>query len=131
MHHGTETVGKVLELLVLLTLGSMLTITGLGGPGLAGWLLAPLLVLVIRPLLVLATTNPRLMNLRSRVFLGFFGVRGVAAVFYAAAVVNSHALPSGEQHVVVWTTIACVVTSVVVHGVSATPLTKTLLGRAP
>jgi NhaP-type Na+/H+ or K+/H+ antiporter len=131
MHHGTETVGKVLELLVLVMLGSMLTISGLGAPGVSGWLLAPLLIVVIRPLLVLATTSSRLMNVRSRVFLGFFGVRGVAAVFYAAAVVNSHALPAGEQRVVVWTTIACVVTSIVVHGVSATPLTKTLLGRAP
>jgi NhaP-type Na+/H+ or K+/H+ antiporter len=130
MHHGTETVGKVLELLVLLMLGSMLTIGGVGAPGLSGWLLAPLLILVIRPLLVLATTRSRLMNVRARVFLGFFGVRGVAAVFYAAAVVNAHALPAAEEHVV-WTTIVCVVTSIVVHGVSATPLTKILLGRAP
>ena len=61
--------------------------------------------------------------MRSRIFLGFFGVRGVAAVFYAAVVVESHALPP-EQHVVVWTTIACVIASIVVHGLSATPLTN-------
>jgi NhaP-type Na+/H+ or K+/H+ antiporter len=90
--------------------------------------LAPLLLLVIRPVLVLATTNPRLMCLRSRIFLGFFGVRGVAAVFYAAVVVDTHALPAAQQHVVVWTTLACVVTSIVVHGLSATPLTSKLLG---
>jgi len=128
MHQGTEAAGKTLELLVLIMLGSMLTIPGLRAPGLSGWLLAPLLLLVIRPVLVLATTNPRLMSLRSRVFLGFFGVRGVAAVFYAAVVVDSHALPAAEQHVVVWTTLACVVTSIVVHGLSATPLTRRLLG---
>jgi NhaP-type Na+/H+ or K+/H+ antiporter len=131
IHHGTEAAGKILELLVLLMLGSMVTISGLRVPGVSGWLLAPLLLLVIRPVLVLATTNPRLMSLRSRVFLGFFGVRGVAAVFYAAVVVDSHALTATEQHVVVWTTLACVLTSVIVHGLSATPLTKMLLDRQP
>lgn len=77
MHRGTEAAGTTLVLLVLLMLGSMLTVSGLSAPGVAGWLLAPLLLLVIRPALVLATTNPRFMSLRSRVFLGFFGVRGV------------------------------------------------------
>ncbi|MDQ6805372.1 MAG: cation:proton antiporter [Actinomycetota bacterium] len=127
MHRGTEAAGKTLELLVLVMLGSMLTITGLRAPGVGGWLLAPLLLLVFRPMLVLATTNPRLMNLRSRIFLGFFGVRGVAAIFYAAVVVDSHALPPAQQRIVVWTTVACVISSIIVHGVSATPLTHELL----
>lgn len=127
IRHGTEAAGKTLELLVLLMLGSMLTISGLEAPGVSGWLLAPLLLLVIRPILVLATTNPRLMNLRSRIFLGFFGVRGVAAVFYAAVVVDAHALAPKQQHVVVWTTIACVIASIVVHGLSATHPTRKLL----
>ncbi len=127
MHGAIEAAGKTLELLVLLMLGSMLTIAGLRAPGVTGWLLAPLLLFVIRPMLVLATTNPRLMGLRSRIFLGFFGVRGVAAVFYAAVVVDAHVLSPAEQHVVVWTTIVCVISSIIVHGLSATPLTNKLL----
>ncbi len=130
MHRGTDAAGKILELLVLLMLGSMLTISGLRAPGIGGWLLAPVLLLVIRPALVLATTNPRLMSMRSRIFLGFFGVRGVAAIFYAT-VVNSRALPVAEQHIVVWTTIACVITSIVIHGLSATPLTNKLIDPEP
>ncbi len=127
IHHGTEAAGKTLELLVLVMLGSMVTITGLRAPGLTGWLLAPLLLLVIRPVLVLATTNPRLMSVRSRAFLGFFGVRGVAAIFYVAVVIDSHALPAGQQRIVVWTTIACVISSIILHGLTATSLTNTLL----
>ena len=127
MHGGIEAAGKTLELLVLLMLGSMLTIAGLRAPGATGWLLAPLLLLVVRPMLVLATINPRLMGLRSRIFRGFFGVRGVAAVFYAAVVVDAHVLSPAEQHVVVWTTIVCVISSIIVHGLSATPLTNKLL----
>ena len=53
-------------------------------PGVAGWLLAPLLLLVIRPALVFATAGPRFMDRRARLFLGFFGVRGVAALYYAS-----------------------------------------------
>ena len=130
VHHGAEISGKTLELLVLLMLGTMLTSAGLSAPGTAGWLLAPLLLLVIRPVLVLATAGPKFMNRGGRLFLAFFGVRGVAALFYAAVVVDSHALTPSEQHVVVWTTIACVMTSIVVHGLSATPLTKRWLGAA-
>lgn len=123
-HHASEAAGKSLELLVLLLLGTMITTEGLGVPGVAGWLLAPALILIIRPGLVLLTVRGDHMDRRAKVFLGFFGVRGVAALFYAAVVAESHALEPSEQTVVVWTTIAVVVASIVVHGVSATPLTK-------
>ncbi len=128
MHDGTHNAGIFLELLVLLLLGSMLTRAGLSVPGVAGWLLAPLIVFVIRPVLVLATAG-RFLSLKSRVFLGFFGVRGVAALFYAAIVAGSGALSPRETSVVVWTTIACVVFSIIVHGTAATPLTNRLLGH--
>ncbi len=72
---------------------------------------------------MLATTNPQLMNLGSRIFLGFFGV---AAVFSAAVVVDAHALAPKQQHIFVWT-IACVISSIVVQGLSATRLTRKLL----
>lgn len=128
LHEGAERISTVLELLVLLLIGSMLTTSGLGAPGLAGWGLAPLLIVVIRPALVLALTPPGLIDLKGRLFLGFFGVRGVAALFYAAVVAESGVLAAGEQRVVVWTTIAVVVVSIVVHGLTAAPLTRRLLG---
>ncbi|MGI8558896.1 MAG: cation:proton antiporter [Solirubrobacteraceae bacterium] len=124
IHTGTQTAGRTLELVVLLLLGTILTLHGLSGPGIAGWLLAPLLLLVIRPALVFATAGKRFMTTRQRLFLGFFGVRGVAALFYATVVVEAHVLDAREQHILVWTTIACVVTSIVVHGIAATPLTR-------
>ncbi len=127
LHEGVERVGTLLELLVLLLVGSMLTLSGLGAPGLAGWLLAPLVIVVVRPVLVLATTPSGLMDLRGRVFLGFFGVRGVAALFYAAVVARSGVLGAAEQHVVVWTTVAVVIASILVHGLTARPLTQRLL----
>jgi len=128
-HRGAETAGTLLELIVLLLLGSMLTTTGLAEPGWSGWLLAPLLILVIRPVLVMASSGPGFASSRERLFLAFFGVRGVAALFYAAIVAGSGALSESETSVVVWTTLVCVVVSIVVHGITATPLTRRLLER--
>lgn len=126
-HIGTEAVGKSLELVVLLMIGSLLTTAGLSVPGVSGWLLIPLLLLVVRPVLVLATVGGWAMSSRQAVFLGFFGVRGVAAIFYATVVVESEVLDHQEQAVLVWTTIACVVSSVLLHGLTAKALTRRLL----
>ena len=108
VHHAVEAAGKTLEFVVLLMLGTMLTTSGLGAPGLSGWLLVPVLLLVIRPALVVATAGGGFIDRRGRLFLGFFGVRGVAALFYAAVVVDSGVLSAADQRTVVWTTIACV-----------------------
>ncbi len=127
IHHGAEVAGSLLELAVLLLLGSMLTTAGLGAPGLAGWLLAPLIIFIVRPALVLAATGRGFLDLRGRLFLGFFGVRGVAALFYAAIVAGSAHLSYTDTTKVIWTTIACVTASIILHGISATPLTRRLL----
>lgn len=126
-HIGTEAVGKSLELVVLLMIGSLLTTAGLSIPGVSGWLLIPVLLLIVRPVLVLATVGGWAMRARQAVFLGFFGVRGVAAIFYATVVVESGVLGHHEQSVLVWTTIACVVSSVLLHGLTAKALTRRLL----
>jgi NhaP-type Na+/H+ or K+/H+ antiporter len=129
VHRGADTAGTFLELLVLLLLGSMLTVDGLGAPGVAGWLLAPLLIVVIRPALVMATSGKGLASLGERVFLAFFGVRGVAALFYAAVVAESGAISAAETKTVVWTAVVCVIVSIVVHGTSSTALTRLLLAK--
>lgn len=124
LHDGAGGVGKVLELAVILMLGSLVTVDGLGVPGIAGWLLAPLLVFVIRPAVVLPIADRRLMSGRERLFLAWFGVRGVAALFYAAVVVRARVLPLEETRIIFWTVAVCVMVSIVVHGVTATPLTR-------
>ena len=114
IHHGAEMAGRLLELAVLLLLGSMLTTDGLGVPSIAGWMLAPLIIMIVRPALVLAITGRGFLDIRGRLFLGFFGVRGVAALFYASTVAESGDLSHADTTKVVWTTIACVAVSIVV-----------------
>ncbi|MGI8863771.1 MAG: cation:proton antiporter [Solirubrobacteraceae bacterium] len=127
IHHCAETAGRLLELTVLLLLGSTITIAGLELPGVAGWLLVPLLILIIRPILVLMVTGRRFLDLRGRLFLGFFGVRGVAAIYYATIVAETGDLSRAATTTVVWTTIVCVAVSITIHGITATPLTRWLI----
>ncbi len=94
--------GMIVELLVVLSL----TISGLR-PGYRR-LAADSAAAGHRTVLVLATANPRLVSIRSRTFVGFVGVRAVTAIFYVAILVGAHAMPASEQHVVMWTTMACV-----------------------
>lgn len=123
IHDGAEVIEKLFELAVILLLGSMFTLAGLGQPGLAGWLLIPLLLVVIRPLTVAAVfVGSGRLRARGRAFVGWFGVRGVAALFYLAYVVEKGVLSNSEQSTIVWTVLACIAVSVIVHGVTSTPL---------
>ncbi|MGH2949846.1 MAG: hypothetical protein ACRDPC_26895, partial [Solirubrobacteraceae bacterium] len=62
-----------------------------------------------------------------RAFVAWFGVRGIGTLFYVAAVTAAGSpLAAGERELIVWTAIACVVLSIVVHGVTAGPLKRWL-----
>jgi sodium/hydrogen antiporter len=126
VHEGAEVVEKFGELLIILLLGSMITVAGLEAPGLAGWLLVPLLVVVIRPGLVLALLARSRMGGRERAFVAWFGVRGVAALYYAVVAVGAGVLSASEERQVFWTIGACVVVSIVVHGFTATAFSRRL-----
>src|SRR5215211_5910382 len=130
VHEGAEVVEKFGELAVILLLGSVVTVSGLGAPGAAGWLLAPVLLLVIRPGLVAALLLGSGLSIRDRAFLAWFGVRGVAALYYVSLVVAAGVLDGVEEATVFWTTVVCVMVSILVHGVTATSISRRLLGRA-
>jgi NhaP-type Na+/H+ or K+/H+ antiporter len=124
VHGICERAGRVTELIAIVAVGLLFTWRGLAVPGIGGWLLAPALIVLIRPLLVavLAVRTP--LRPGERLYLGFFGVRGVAAVLYACVVAGSGVLSPHATAVVVWTTLVCVAVSIVVHGVSAGPLSR-------
>jgi sodium/hydrogen antiporter len=127
VHDGAEVVEKFGELVVILLLGSMVTLAGLEAPGLSGWLLVPLLLFVIRPALVIALFSRSSMSVRERLFVSWFGVRGVATIYYSMVILGAGVLAAGEEATVLWTAIVCVMVSILLHGVSATPLIRRLL----
>jgi sodium/hydrogen antiporter len=130
VHEGAERVEKLLELTVILLLGSMLTIGGLSAPGWEGWLLAVLLLVVIRPAAcLLSLVGSRMDRAYEKAFVAWFGVRGVGTLYYVALIVTAGALAPREQELVVWTCMAAVLVSIVVHGITAGPSLRRLLVR--
>jgi NhaP-type Na+/H+ or K+/H+ antiporter len=131
-HRGAEQVEKFMELAVILMLGSLLSGGGLRAPGWEGWMLAVVLLVVIRPLSVLISLlGSNVEGKQGRAFVAWFGVRGVGTLYYAATIVAAGVLPGDEQRVVVWTAIACVIVSIVVHGVTGGPALRRLLVGPP
>lgn len=124
VHDGAETVEKFGELTAILFIGSMVGTMGLAAPGLEGWLLVPVLLLVIRPLAVAVSLVGSGLPAAERGFVAWFGVRGVGSLYYAAVAVVAGVLPPAETEIVVWTALACVMVSIVVHGLTATPVSR-------
>ena len=130
VHEGAEVVEKLGELIVVLLLGSMISVAGLEVPGLAGWLLVPALLLVIRPAAVAVSLIGSGIPARERLFIGWFGIRGIGSLYYVAIAAQAVQLPFAESQLIVWTAISVVVVSILVHGVTATSLSERWLPKA-
>ncbi|HUR87064.1 MAG TPA: cation:proton antiporter [Solirubrobacteraceae bacterium] len=129
VHDGAELVEKFSELALILLLGSLVTIGGISEAGLAGWLLVPVLLLVIRPLATAIAFLGSGVPPGDRIFIGWFGIRGIGSLYYVAVALGLGILSSDEAQTLFWTVTACIVVSIVVHGVTATPLSRRLLSR--
>ncbi len=127
MHHGAQIVEKFAELALILLLGTLVTVGNITTPGVLGWLLVAALIVVIRPAAVaLGLAGTRLAR-GERVFVAWFGVRGIGSLYYAAVVLGLGVVSPAEGQVLFWTATAVIIESIVVHGVSAAPLGRRLL----
>jgi NhaP-type Na+/H+ or K+/H+ antiporter len=132
VHEGAEMVERLMELALILLLTGTVTIAGLGTPGLAGWLLVPALLLVIRPLAVFASFARSSLPIAERAFIGWFGIRGIGSFYYAAVALGAGVLTTTEAETIYWTVIACAGISIIVHGITASPASRRLESlRAP
>ena len=130
VHQGAEVVEKFSELAAILLLGSMITLAGWSEVGWTGVALAALLLLAIRPLAVLVAFVGSGTTARERAFLGWFGVRGVGSLYYAAAAIATGLLAVDEAQSVFWAIAVCVVASIVVHGITGSPFAGRLARRS-
>jgi NhaP-type Na+/H+ or K+/H+ antiporter len=87
----------------------------------------PLLVLAVRPLATRVGLIGSGLKWPRRALVGWFGVRGAGSVYYLAFAIT-HGLPEPLAGELTRLTLTVVAASVVLHGVSATPL-MTLYGR--
>jgi NhaP-type Na+/H+ or K+/H+ antiporter len=87
----------------------------------AVWWFVPLLLLVIRPVSVALGLVRSAASRGQRWLTGWFGIRGVGSLYYLMYAVN-HGLEPALAAQLVALTLSVVVTSIVVHGVSVTPM---------
>ena len=79
------------------------------------------LLLLVRPASVLAVVWPRTLAGHPRRLVAWFGIRGIGSVFYLAFALQ-HGVDGSVAHTLIAATLCCVALSILVHGVSATPL---------
>jgi NhaP-type Na+/H+ or K+/H+ antiporter len=131
VHDGAEVVEKFCELGLILLLGSLVTVSGGREAGASGWLLVPVLLLVIRPLATAVAFIGSSTAPGERAFIAWFGVRGIGSLYYVSVALGLGILSVDESRTLFWTVAACVVASIVVHGVTASPLSNRLLPTPP
>jgi NhaP-type Na+/H+ or K+/H+ antiporter len=120
-----EQLERLGELAVVLVVGAMLA--GIEGrePGI---LLALVLFVFIRPLATMLTLFAVPLSGRQRGFIAWFGVRGVGSIYYLAYAL-SHGLSAPTDRAFADSTLVVVAASIVVHGVSVTPLMQRYSAR--
>ena len=89
-----------------------------------GLVLAACLFIVFRPLATLvALAGVPSLRLRQRGFIAWFGVRGVGSIYYLTYAF-SHGVAISDARTLTDATLLVVAASVVLHGISVTPLMR-------
>ncbi len=88
----------------------------------AAWWFVPLVLLLVRPVSVfLGLAGSRRTSPLQRRLIAWFGIRGIGSLYYLCYALN-HGLPAQHAPTLIALTIAVVVSSIVLHGISVTPL---------
>ncbi|MBD2092992.1 sodium:proton antiporter [Microcoleus sp. FACHB-1515] len=117
----TERIEKLLEVATILLLGSLLRVEPIARFGVEGLFIAGILLFVIRPVSTMLCTWGENTHIVRRLLFGWFGVRGVGSLYYLFyAFGNGLGDETGEA--IAWITFITIVVSVVLHGVTSTPI---------
>jgi NhaP-type Na+/H+ or K+/H+ antiporter len=114
-----ERLERIAEVAVVLVVGAMLPFIDHLPTNAAGFLL--LLFLVIRPLSVGLGLLGAPVSGDQRILISWFGIRGIGSIYYLMYAIN-HGLPDSLAEEIIALTLTTVAVSIVVHGISVTPL---------
>ncbi|HEY0887227.1 MAG TPA: sodium:proton antiporter [Ramlibacter sp.] len=87
----------------------------------AMWWFVPVLLLLIRPVSVALGLAGSASSAQQRTLIGWFGIRGVGSLYYLMYALN-RGVPEALADQVVTLTLTVIVASIIVHGLSVTPL---------
>lgn len=119
-----EQMEKLAELALVLVVGAMLAYAK---PLPAAAWFVPLMLLVLRPLSVVAATAGERLTAPLRAMISWFGIRGIGSVFYLLFALR-HGVDGRVADTLVSLTLWSVAASIVAHGLTAQPLMHRYLG---
>jgi sodium/hydrogen antiporter len=120
-----EQLERLGEVAVVLVVGAMLANVEVTGPHIA---LALILFVVIRPAATLLTLFSVGLSAPQRAFIAWFGVRGVGSIYYLSYALT-HGVPTPVGRILADVTLLVVAASIVLHGISVTPLMQRYSAR--
>jgi NhaP-type Na+/H+ or K+/H+ antiporter len=113
-----QQIERIGEVAVVITIGALLWSVRWHD---AAWWFVPLLLLLIRPAAVAIGLMGTPSSSNQRWLIGWFGIRGIGSLYYLLYAIN-HGVSGELADQLTALTLAVVVTSIVVHGISVTPL---------
>ncbi|SLN74568.1 cation:proton antiporter [Roseisalinus antarcticus] len=117
-----EGVGQLLTMFAFLIFGALLLPDGLEHMTWGAVVLALLFLTVVRMLPIFVSLMGTGLALREKLFLGWFGPRGIASILFTLIMMDEFDFPGEEE------LLACVsmtvFLSIILHGISAAPLSK-------
>jgi NhaP-type Na+/H+ or K+/H+ antiporter len=109
---------EIVKLGIFVVFGSLLTLDGLFGDGAAAVAIVAFTLLVARPLAVLVSLVRTRTDLPTRLFMGWFGPKGVATMTFSLLVLGE-GIATGER--IFNIAALAVFASILVHGLTDTP----------
>ena len=113
-----EQLERIAELVIVLVVGAMLPYARVGW---ATIVFVLLLFVVVRPLAVGLGLSGASVSTDQRRLIAWFGIRGIGSIYYLMFALN-HGLPAALAEQTISLTLTTVAVSIVVHGISVTPL---------
>lgn len=121
--HFIERLEKLAEIGTILLLGSMLRFQPMLAFAGDAFLIAFSLIFVIRPIGAWISTIGLNVHPATRWLYGWFGIRGVGSIYYLAYAFGQ-GLEGQDGEQIAWITFLTIVISVLLHGVTSTPLMR-------
>jgi sodium/hydrogen antiporter len=118
VRHVTEQLERIGEIVIVLIVGTLL---GPGTTSLRALGFSAVLLMIIRPVAVMAGLTGQRQSRLERGLLAWFGIRGIGSIYYLMFAIG-HGLPDDLARQLITLVVTTVAASTVVHGASVTAL---------